>query len=130
MLHHSATVPESWCARLESNQCFARVRGECFPVLATDANNAQAKACATADDRRTADRGSTCFSLCVGTEGWNRTNVEGFKDLRTPIERPRYGTPGWTRTSVYRFRRAMPESPRPEGDPGIFGCGGRIRTCA
>ena len=50
----------------------------------------------------------------LGTEGWNRTNVEGSKDLRPAIERPRHGTPGWTRTSVYRFRRAMPESPRPQ----------------
>ena len=38
----------------------------------------------------------------LGTEGWNRTNVEGFKDLRPATERPRHGTPGWTRTSVYR----------------------------
>lgn len=30
-----------------------------------------------------------------GTEGWNRTNVEGFKDLRPAIERPRPGAPGW-----------------------------------
>jgi hypothetical protein len=50
----------------------------------------------------------------LGAEGWNRTNVEGSKDLRPAIERPRHGTPGWTRTSVYRFRRAMPESPRPQ----------------
>src|SRR5260370_7815049 len=98
MLHHSATVPRTWCARLESNQCFARVRGECFPVLATDANNAQAKACATADDRRTADRGSTCFSLCVGTEGSNRTNVEAFQHLRPPIDPPPYVTPTSTPT--------------------------------
>ena len=27
------------------------------------------------------------------------------------------------------LRRFMGEGP-PEGDPGIFGCGGRIRTCA
>ena len=50
----------------------------------------------------------------LGTEGWNRTNVEGFKDLRPPTERPRHGTPGWTRTSVSRFRRAVPKSPRPQ----------------
>jgi hypothetical protein len=28
----------------------------------------------------------------LGTEGWNRTNVEGFKDLRPATERPRRGT--------------------------------------
>ena len=50
----------------------------------------------------------------LGTEGWNRTNVEGFKDLRPATERPRHETPGWIRTSVYRFRRAMPESTRPQ----------------
>src|SRR5580698_2816880 len=32
----------------------------------------------------------------------------------TPRQHKLYGTPGWTRTSVYRFRRAMPESSRPQ----------------
>src|SRR5258708_40126988 len=50
----------------------------------------------------------------LGTEGWNRTNVEGSKDLRPAIERPRHGTPGRTRTSEPRFTRAMPDSTRPQ----------------
>ena len=62
-----------------------------------------------------------------GTEGWNRTNVEGFKDLRPATERPRLGTPGWIRTSVYRFRRAVPESARPQAH-GRFGMTTELRN--
>src|SRR5262245_54717049 len=43
----------------------------------------------------------TCifFPNKFGTEGWNRTNVEGFKDLRPATERPRHpGCGGGIRT--------------------------------